>query len=59
MAGGLIAFYQLGYGIAASGVGPLQTVLGLPYSTIFAAGGIVAVPLVLIALFVIRRPLDR
>jgi hypothetical protein len=24
-AGGLIAFYQIGYGIAAFGVGPLQT----------------------------------
>ena len=59
MAGGLIAFHQLGYGIAAFGVGPLQALLGLPCLMIFAAGSIVAVPLVLIALFVIRRPLAR
>jgi hypothetical protein len=59
MAGGLIAFYQLGYGVAAFGIGPLQAVLGLPYSMIFAAGSIVAVPLVVIASFVIRRPFAR
>jgi MFS transporter, FHS family, glucose/mannose:H+ symporter len=57
MAGGLIAFYQLGYGVAAFGIGPLQGLLGLPFSTIFAAGSIVAAPLVVIASFIIRRPL--
>ena len=57
MAGGLIAFYQLGYGVAAFGTGPLRDVIGLPYSTIFAAGSIVAMPLVVVAWFVIRRPL--
>ena len=29
VAGGLIAFYQIGYGIAAFGVGPLQGLAGL------------------------------
>ena len=29
VAGGLIAFYQIGYGIAAFGVGPLQRRAGL------------------------------
>src|SRR5436305_9661537 len=57
MAGELIAFYQLGYGVAAFGTGPLRDVVGLPYSMIFAAGSIVAVPLVVVAWFVIRRPL--
>jgi hypothetical protein len=57
MAGELIAFYQLGYGAAAFGTGPLRGVIGLPYSTIFAAGSIVAAPLVVVAWFVIRRPL--
>jgi len=57
IAGELIAFYQLGYGVAAFGTGPLRDLIGLSFSTIFAAGSIVAVPLVFIALLVIRRPL--
>jgi MFS transporter, FHS family, glucose/mannose:H+ symporter len=56
MAGGLIAFYQLGYGVAAFGTGPLQDLIGLPLSTIFAGGSIVAVPLAVIAASIIRRP---
>jgi MFS family permease len=56
MAGELIAFYQLGYGVAAFGIGPLRDLIGLAFSTIFAAGSVVAAPLVVIALFVIRRP---
>ena len=55
MAGGLIAFYQLGYGVAAFGIGPLHGPVGLALATIFAAGSLVAVPLVLIAYFIIRR----
>jgi MFS family permease len=57
MAGELIAFYQLGYGVAAFGIGPLRDGIGLRFSTIFAIGSIVAVPLVVVAWFVIRRPL--
>jgi len=56
IAGELIAFYQLGYGVAAFGIGPLRDGIGLPFSTIFAIGSIVAVPLVVVAWFVIRRP---
>lgn len=55
MSGGLIAFYQLGYGLAAFGVGPLQSLLGWSFSTIFAAGSLVALPLAVIALFLVRR----
>jgi fucose permease len=55
MAGGLIAFYQLGYGVAAFGIGPLQGLLGLSLSTIFAAGSLVAAPVIVIAWFVIHR----
>jgi fucose permease len=40
--GGLIAFYQMGYGIAAFGVGPLQQKAGLSLATIFASAAIVA-----------------
>jgi MFS transporter, FHS family, glucose/mannose:H+ symporter len=56
MAGELIAFYQLGYGVAAFGIGPLRDLIGLAFSTIFAAGSIVAALLALIAFFIIRRP---
>jgi len=57
MAGGLIAFYQLGYGVAAFGIGPLHGPAGVALATIFAAGSLVAVPLVLIAYFITRRRL--
>jgi MFS transporter, FHS family, glucose/mannose:H+ symporter len=57
MAGELIAFYQLGYGIAAFGTGPLRDIIGLPFSTIFAAGSVVALPLAVIAAVIIRPPL--
>ena len=40
-AGGVIAFYQLGYGIAAFGVGPLQDA-GVELSTIYGLAAIVA-----------------
>jgi MFS family permease len=54
MAGGLIAFYQLGYGVAAFGIGPLQGLFGLSFSTVFAAGSVVAAPIIVIAWLVIR-----
>jgi FHS family glucose/mannose:H+ symporter-like MFS transporter len=57
VAGELIAFYQLGYRVAALGTGPLRDLIGLPFSTISAAGSIVALPWTVIASFVIRRPL--
>ena len=57
VAGGLIAFYQIGYGIAAFGVGPLQQKAGLSLDTIFGLAAIVA--LVMSALsFVVARPRD-
>ena len=40
-AGGVIAFYQLGYGIAAFGVGPLRDA-GVELSTVYALAAIVA-----------------
>src|SRR5262249_37352713 len=57
MAGGLIAFYQLGYGVAAFGIGPLHGPAGVALATIFAAGSLVAVPLVVIAYLITRRRL--
>ena len=40
-AGGVIAFYQLGYGIAAFGVGPLDDA-GVELSTVYAFAALVA-----------------
>jgi fucose permease len=56
MAGGLIAFYQLGYGVAAFGTGPLRDLMQLPFSTIFAFGSAIAVPLVAVAALIVRPP---
>jgi hypothetical protein len=47
-AGGLIAFYQIGYGIAVVGVGPLQTCAGLDFNIIY--GGTAAVALAMATL---------
>jgi MFS transporter, FHS family, glucose/mannose:H+ symporter len=57
MAGELIAFYQLGYGVSAFGTGPLRDVIGLPFAMIFAAGSVVSLPLAVIAALIVRRPL--
>lgn len=53
-AGGLIAAYQIGYGLAAFGVGPLQDVLGIDLATIYRATAIVAVAMGLLSFVVIR-----
>ena len=55
VAGGLIAFYQIGYGIGAFGVGPLQTWAGLDLNVIY--GGTALVALVMSALsFAVVQP---
>jgi len=54
MAGSVIAFYQLGYGIAAFGVGPLQD-SGVSLSRIFGFTAIVAAAMALLSFFVTRR----
>ena len=45
MSGALIAFYQIGYGIAAFGVGPLRQLAGLDFASLFSAGSFVALAL--------------
>lgn len=55
MVGALIAFYQLGYGIAAFGGGPLVDSVGLAYSTVFSLGSLVALALAAVTLLVIRH----
>src|SRR5215471_2013489 len=54
MAGGVIAFYQLGYGIAAFGVGPLHDA-GTSLSRIFGFTAIIAASMGLLSFFVTRR----
>ena len=44
VAGGVIAFYQLGYGVAAFGIGPLREA-GVALPEIFAASAVVAAAL--------------
>jgi MFS transporter, FHS family, glucose/mannose:H+ symporter len=56
LAGELIAVYQLGFGIAAFGTGPLKDLAGLSLATIFSAGSVIAAVMGIVALFVIRRP---
>jgi MFS transporter, FHS family, glucose/mannose:H+ symporter len=59
VAGELIAFYQLGFGVAAFGTGPLKDLAGLSLSTIFSAGSVIAAAMGIVALFVIRRPAGK
>jgi fucose permease len=53
--GGMIACYQMGYGLAAFGVGPLQEIAGLALSTIFAGTAAVALTMAALALVTVRR----
>ena len=55
VAGGLIAFYQIGYGIAAFGAGPLQMRAGFNLNAIFGGTAVVAVVMAILS-FVIVRP---
>ena len=55
VAGGLIAFYQIGYGIAAFGVGPLQTWAGLPLNTIYGGSAIAAGAMCALSFVITRK----
>jgi fucose permease len=55
MAGGIIAFYQLGYGIAAFGVGPLLDD-GVRLKSVYAVAAFVAVGMGLLSFAVVRQP---
>jgi FHS family glucose/mannose:H+ symporter-like MFS transporter len=56
ISGALIAFYQVGYGIAAFGVGQLRQLSGLDYSSLFSVGSLVALALAIAAVQLIRHP---
>jgi fucose permease len=55
VAGGLICAYQVGYGIAAFGVGPLQAQAGLRLQTIYGATAAIALLMAVLS-FVLVRP---
>jgi hypothetical protein len=55
MSGALIAFYQVGYGVTAFGVGPLRQLAGISYATVFSIGSLGALALAIVALLVIRH----
>ena len=55
VAGGLIAFYQMGYGIAAFGVGPLEDYAGLSLNTLYGMAAIVALILAALSFVITRR----
>ena len=55
VAGGLIAFYQIGFGIAAFGAGPLQTHGGLELNSIYGGSAAVAIAMAVLS-FVVVRP---
>jgi fucose permease len=55
VAGGLIAFYQIGYGIAAFGVGPLQSWAGLNLSTIYGATAVIACAMAALSFLVTHK----
>jgi FHS family glucose/mannose:H+ symporter-like MFS transporter len=56
MSGGMVAFYQAGYGVAAFGVGPLRYFTGLSFRTIYSFGSLVAGAILVVSLAVAFRP---
>jgi MFS family permease len=59
VAGGLIAFYQIGYGFAAFGVGPLQTWAGLGLNSIYGGTAVIALAMSVLAFVVTRKASAR
>jgi fucose permease len=61
VAGGLIAFYQMGYGIAAFGVGPLEDYAGLSLNSLFGFASVAALLLAALSFFITNeaQPVKR
>jgi MFS family permease len=53
VAGGMIGFYQMGYGVAAFGVGPLQTWTRLPLAAIYGWASLFAFSLAALAFVIV------
>jgi len=56
VSGELIAFYQVGYGLAAFGVGPLQDAAGVPLSAVYAWASMIAAGMTVLAFLIVRPP---
>jgi MFS family permease len=54
-AGVVVAFYQLGYGVAAFGVGPLREFAGLSFRTIYSLASLVATLMLVVAITAVGR----
>ena len=54
VAGCMIAAYQIGYGIAAFGAGPLQSRAGLGLAALYAAAAVIALAMSLLAVVIVR-----
>ena len=59
LAGLLIAFYQMGYGLAAFGIGPLEEHVGLSLTAIYGAVSVVALAMGLLSFVVCAEPQFR
>jgi fucose permease len=59
VAGGLIAFYQIGYGIAAFGIGPVQKWFGAQLNIVFAASAVVALAMWAASFLVSKKSLSH
>jgi MFS family permease len=55
VAGGMIGFYQIGYGVAAFGVGPLQEWAKLPLASIYGWTTLFAIGLAALAFVIVAR----
>jgi MFS family permease len=55
VAGGMIGFYQMGYGIAAFGVGPLQSLFQLSLASIYGSATACAIGLTALAFLIVAR----
>jgi predicted MFS family arabinose efflux permease len=58
VAGGLIAAYQVGYGLAAFGVGPLLQESGRDLGTAFAGTTVIALAMGIVATLIVRHRSD-
>ena len=54
VAGSLIAFYQIGYGIAAFGVGPLQNWAGWSLPAIYSGTALIGLCMAALSFVVVR-----
>jgi len=59
VAGGMIAFYQIGYGIAAFGVGPVESLAGWNLHGIFGATTLMGLALAVLTLLISRLSLRK